>query len=119
MVTLVGVLFAPLPVQAKNMGLKRCSAYTEVDAGTTTQLSSKPSLVCSFGCLATANSGSAAVYDSPDGTVAHAQAKRVVEAGAASSGDYGSAMMPVPGAYTDFGLTVETGSCRAYITWDD
>lgn len=99
--------------------LKRCVNSTFIDnaTGGPVVITSRPAIVCSVECLATAANSRVDLWDSPNGLSSHGQARTVLEVGAATAGN--SAVTGQINRLTHYGLTVENASCDVSISWDD
>lgn len=95
-----------------------CREVTEITStGNTLTLSSSKTTFCGVQFIATAANGHVRVYDSPDCSEDHAQARTLAEPSAATSGNSDSAWFGNPGYNTRFGLCASVDHGRAYIFW--
>ena len=100
----------------------RCTQNTVVTStvntgGTRSDLSDRPSRVCSVEFIANGANGFAQVFDSPDDTESHGQSENVSEPGAAAAGNYASAWYGEEGKPTTHGLDALVYNGTAIIQW--
>ena len=93
-----------------------CTDTREITSQTVVSLSDRPARLCGVAFLATAANGYCQVFDSPDATDSHGQARIVAEPGAATAGNSASVGFGDNGYPTRFGLAVFSvnGRCIVY-----
>ena len=106
------------PAMAVSQG-EGCTKIAEITTGADNVISSKPSRVCSVTLRATAANAFAEVFDSPDGTSAHGQARRIAEPGQATSGSESHEYFGERGRWSEFGLGAYVVNGRLYVAYDD
>lgn len=108
---------------AQNAGLNRCKRVTEITSQVSTELSSRPAIVCSAHLIATDSNAWGMVFDSPSSTdqqiTEHGQLRRIAEPGAATQYNSASVFFGDDGVLTQFGLGAFVVRGRMVVHWDD
>lgn len=121
-VVLAGLVVGGLLALPPSAHASRCNQVTTVTdasggATTTSDLSDVAARICSVDFTSNGSNGWAAVFDSPDDTLTHAQAVVKSEPGAATAGDGDARYYGEEGRPTNYGLDVEVNNGTVIIQW--